>query len=139
MATRFRRDPFVQAMARLRNLSDDGNVDGRSSRQEIDMHMDGAFLTPETVSFVRVQEALQTLGLPSETATTLLATFIVVWRDAVDELKVAKPEDCQRLCAMAADAVIAFAKAGLEPEQIRRFARSNLLFMATRREAAAAM
>jgi hypothetical protein len=103
------------------------------------MQLDGGNLTPETASFVRVQEALQTLGLPSETATTLLATFIVVWRDAVGELTVATPEDSQRLCAMAADAIIAFAKAGLGPEQIRRFARSNLRFMATRREAAAAM
>jgi hypothetical protein len=69
----------------------------------------------------------------------LLATFMVVWRDAVDELGVVEPEDCQRLCAMAADAVIAFAKAGINPEQIRRFARSNLRFMSTRGDAAAAM
>jgi hypothetical protein len=40
---------------------------------------------------------------------------------------------------MAADAIIAFAEAGLQPEQIRRFARSNLRFMGSAREAAAAM
>jgi hypothetical protein len=47
--------------------------------------------------------------------------------------------DRRRICALAADAVIAFAKAGLQPEQIIRFARSNLRFMRSSREAAAAM
>jgi hypothetical protein len=125
--------------ADLRNCRHHINVDGRSSLQEIDMYLDGATLTPETASFLRVQEALQPMGLPSETETTLLATFMVVWRDAADELGAVEPEDRQRICALAADAVIAFAKAGLQPEQIRHFARSNLRFMATRREAAASM
>jgi hypothetical protein len=129
----------LATVADLRNLPDHINVEGRSSRQEIDMYLDGGPLTPETASFLRVQEALQPMDLPYETVTTLLAAFMVVWRDAADELGAVESEDRQRICALAADAVIAFAKAGLQPEQIRRFARSNLRFMSTRVDTAAAM
>ena len=98
-----------------------------------------ASLTGEVASALRVQEALRSLHLPPEMASTLMLTFNLVWREALLESGARNVDDRQRICAMAADAVITFAKAGLQPEQIRRFARSNLRFMSTSRQAAAAM
>ena len=101
--------------------------------------MNSESLTGEVSSALRVQEAVRSMHLPPEMASLLIITFNLVWREALVEAGLCKVIDRQRICAMAADAVIAFAKAGLQPEQIIRFARSNLRFMATSREAAAAM
>ena len=101
--------------------------------------MNSESLTGEVASALRVQEAVRSMHLPPEMASLLMITFNLVWREAFVEAGPCKVNDRQRICAMAADAVIAFAKAGLQPEQIIRFARSNLRFMATSRDAAAAM
>ena len=101
--------------------------------------MNSASLTVEVASALRVQEAVRSMHLPPEMASLLMITFNLVWREALVEVGSSNVNDRQRICAMAADAVIAFAKAGLQPDQIIRFARANLRFMATSREAAAAM
>src|SRR5688572_28477822 len=101
--------------------------------------MPSASLAGEVAAALRVQEAARSRGLPSEMSSTLMFTFHLVWREALVESGARNVDDRQRLCAMAADAVITLAKAGLEPEQIRSFARSNLRFMATSRQAAAIM
>lgn len=61
----------------------------------------------------------------------------LVQREALAGSGVPNVDDRQRICSLAADAVIALAKAGLQPERIRRFARSNLRSMRSTREAAA--
>ena len=96
-------------------------------------------LTAEAASTVRVQEAFRSMRLPPETASLLMIAFNLVWREALIETGPCQLNDRRRICALAADAVIAFAKAGLQPEQIIRFARSNLRFICYSREAAAAM
>lgn len=102
--------------------------------------LDSSFsLQVEVSSFLRVQEALVGHQFSPETASALLATFNLIWREAVAENGAHNVDDRRRICVMAADAVISFAKAGLQPEQIRRFARSNIRFMTTSREAAAVM
>ena len=101
--------------------------------------MNSESLTGEVASALRVQEAACSLRLPPEMSSMLMITFNLVWREALVESGAKNLEDRQRMCSMAAEAVIAFAKAGLQPEQIRRFARSSLRFMATSREAAAVM
>ena len=101
--------------------------------------MNSASLTGEVASALRVQEAARIMHLPPEMASLLTITFNLVWREALVEAGPCNVNDRQRICAMAADAVIAFAKAGLQPEQIIRFARSNLRFMRSSRQAAAAM
>ena len=101
--------------------------------------MNSASRAGEVASALRVQEAVRSMHLPPEMASLLMITFNLVWREALVEAGPCNVNDRQRICAMAADAVIAFAKAGLQPEQIIRFAHSNLRFMATSRQAAAAM
>jgi hypothetical protein len=98
-----------------------------------------ASLTAETESALRVHEAVRSMRLPPETASILMIAFNLVWREALIETGPCNVKDRHLICALAADAVIAFAKAGLQPEQIIRFARSNLRFMRSSREAAAAM
>ncbi len=98
-----------------------------------------ASLSAEAASSLRVQEALRCMCLPPETASILMIAFNLVWREALIEMGPCNVNDRRRICELAADAVIAFAKAGLQPEQIIRFARSNLRFMRSSREAAAAM
>ena len=101
--------------------------------------MNSESLTLEVASALRVQETVRRMHLLPEKSSMLMITFNLVWREALIESGARNVEDRQQICAMAADAVIAFAKAGLQPEQIIRFARANLRFMATSREAAAAM
>ena len=101
--------------------------------------MKNALRGDEAESALRVQDAVNGMHLPPEIASLLMMTFNLVWREALVESDVDDVDDRRRICGMAADAVIAFAKAGLQPEQIRRFARSHLRFVGSSREAAAAM
>jgi hypothetical protein len=98
-----------------------------------------ASLRDEVASALRVQEAVSNMHLRPEIASLLMMTFHLVCREAVAEYGALNADDRRRMCGLAADAVIAFAKAGLQPEQIRRFARSHLRFMSSGPEAAAAM
>jgi hypothetical protein len=101
--------------------------------------MQNASLAGEVESALRVLEAARSMHLPPEIASLLVMTFNVVWREALVSSAVDDVDDRRRLCEMAAAAVIAFARAGLQPEQIRRFGRSHLRFMGSAQEAAAVM
>ena len=93
--------------------------------------------SPGAEVILRVEEAVRGMKLSPEIASLLMMTFHLVWREALVESDAQNVDDRQRICGMAADAVIAFAKAGLQPEQIRRYALSNLRFMGSARDAAA--
>jgi hypothetical protein len=101
--------------------------------------MNNPSLGAEVAAVLRVQEAVRGMKLPPEIASLSMMTFHLVWREALVESDVDDVDDRRRICGMAADAVIAFAQAGLQPEQIRRFARSHLRFVGSSREAAAVM
>lgn len=99
----------------------------------------GASMTEEVAAIVRLQDAVRSMNLPPDISSSLLSTFHQVLRESLAEVGAHRVDDRERMCALAADAVIAFAKAGLHPEQIRRFARSNLRFMGSARKAAVHM
>ena len=84
------------------------------------------------------QDAARSMHLPPESASTLMLTYYW-WLEPLLQSGVPNLDDRQRICAMAADSVIVFAKAGLHPERVRQLARSNLRFMGSSREAAAVM
>lgn len=93
----------------------------------------------EVAAALRVQDAVRSMNLPTEITSSMLSAFNHLLFEAVAELEDRSAYDHERTCVLAADAFIAFARAGLQPEQIRRFARSNLRFMGSRRKAAAVM
>lgn len=103
------------------------------------MQLSGDSLQAEVISFLRVQDTLRASPFSAETVSTLLATFNSVWRQAVQDADTHNSDDRQRICTMAADAVIALAEAGLQPEQIGRYALSHVRFMTTSRDAAKVM
>jgi hypothetical protein len=79
------------------------------------------------------------MKLSTEASSSLLSIFDHVLREAFEEIGAPSAWDRERTCVLAADAFIAFAKAGLHPEQIGQFTRSNLRFMGSVHEAAAVM
>ena len=101
--------------------------------------MNNGSLAGEVESALRVQDAVHGMHLPPEIASLLMMTFHLVWREALVNSAVDNVDDRRRVCETAAEAVIAFAQAGLQPEQIRRFALSHLQFVSSSREAAAVM
>jgi hypothetical protein len=67
----------------------------------------------EVGAFLRVQEAVWDMSLTAELSSSLLSTFNQLLREAVAELGDRSAYDRERTCVLAADAFIAFAKAGL--------------------------
>ena len=103
------------------------------------MQLGGDSLQDEVSSFLRVQDALRASPFPAERVSALLATFDAVWRQAVHETEADNPDDRQVICTVAADAVIALAKAGVQPSDIQRYALAHVLFLTTSRDAGLVM
>lgn len=89
----------------------------------------GDFVDAEVLSFLPVQDKYRTTPFPLESMAALQAAFNAVWRQAAQEAGLSKADDLQKICQIAANAVIAFAEAGLQPEHIRRYALSRVRFM----------
>jgi hypothetical protein len=85
-------------------------------------------LQDEVMSFLSAREEL----CEASSATSmshLLSVFDSVRRQAAYENEVTNSEDRQTICSLAADAIIALAKAGVHPKDIRRYALAHVLFM----------
>jgi hypothetical protein len=108
-------------------------------RQETVMSLSVDTLQDEVMSFLRVRDELCAASLATTSLSQLLAAFDAVWRQAVHESDAHTSDDRQAICTMAADAVIALAKAGARPVEVRRYALAHVLFMTTRRNSALLM
>ena len=98
------------------------------------MQLSGDSLQDAVSSFLRVQDALRAAPFSAETVSALLALFNSVWRQAVQETQVDNADDRQVICIEAANAVIALAKAGVQPRDIQRYALAHVLFLTTSRD-----
>lgn len=86
----------------------------------------GDFVAAEALS---VQDRSRATPLSLETTAALQATFETVWRQAAQEASITKADDLRYICELAANAVLAFAEVGVQPEHIRRYALSRVRFM----------
>jgi hypothetical protein len=86
-------------------------------------------LQDEVMSFLRAREELCEASLSATALSHLLSVFDSVWRQAAHESEVSNSEDRQTICSLAADAILALAKAGVHPNDIRRYALAHVHFM----------
>ncbi len=98
------------------------------------MSLSADALQEELTSFFRVRDALGAALLSETSLSQLLDAFDAVWRRAVHETEADTSEDRQAICTRAADAVIALAKAGVQPVDVARYALAHVLFITAKRD-----
>jgi hypothetical protein len=99
------------------------------SALEVMMSLNVDSLQDEVMSFLRAREELCEASLSATSLSHLLSVFDSVCRQASYENEATSSEDRQTICSLAADAIIALAKEGVHPKDIRRYALAHVLFM----------
>jgi hypothetical protein len=72
-------------------------------------------------------QRLEQVPFDPPTATLLRSTLEAVWREVANDLGEAEDQQVAT-CKTAADAIMALAEAGLQPEQIKRLTLSKIRF-----------
>ncbi len=101
------------------------------------MSVSAAF-PPAVPALLCAHQRLEQVPFDPTTVTLLRSTFDAVWREVAND--VCETEDEQiTTCNAVADAIVALAEAGLQPEQIKRLALSKFRFSLARKPLSASL